>query len=380
MEEMKMIKKNLSKTLTGVLAAAMVCSLTTVTPFAANTGSVDGEDLTQLKISKTLKMPSGVQSVNGTEDFKFTITPTKPDTESDQAYEGVALKESEVTVTVDTTTNTGSMGTGMKELSAENYFDFSDVDFENPGTYYYKVEEVAQGNDNIKYNTGDDSYIVTVTVGAENEEGGREIISVVSRDADDGSKLPIEFTNAWKCTELDITKAVSGTASSTKTKFKFNIVIPAGGDNVNLKDGDKITAYIVGTDGVDTIKELTVGDAGTEVEMKHGDKLYIKDVPSGLMYTVTETDTQGYDCQITYNQADGTTGTEAAKETTHDSHVFYAEDEAGAAIINEVDYVNNRDVVADTGVALAIAPYAIVFMLAAGAAVVYVARKRKTVR
>jgi pilin isopeptide linkage protein len=378
MEDMKMIKKNLKKTLTGVLTAAMVCSMTMITPFADEPaeGAAAAAASTKLEITKNLIMPVGVESVKGTESFTFTIAPTTPGTTDETHHKGVDLSDGKVNVDIDTTTNTGSMGTGLVSLTGEDSFDFADVTFPEAGTYYYEVTENEGNNDNIKYNTEEDEYTVEVTVGDKDGDEKMEILSIVSKDKE-GTKTPIEFTNEWKCTELDITKTVTGNAGNKKTDFDFTIKIPAGGDNVNLAEGATVTAYLE-RNGVATAQQITVGDVGTVVKMRHGDRLYIKDVPSGLMYKVTEADSN-YDCQITYNQADGTEATEAAKATVHDSHVFYAEKD-GEAVVNTVDYVNNRDLVADTGVVLAIAPYAIVFILAAGAAVVFVARKRKSVR
>jgi pilin isopeptide linkage protein len=268
---------------------------------------------------------------------------------------------------VDTTPTSTVANLNVNLFTKTTSFDLSDVKFEKEGIYRYEVTETAGAN--TAYTTYDTTkYIVDVAVTWNETDEKYEISYFKSVSTEDlNSKVPIVFTNELSEGRLVIYKQVTGNAGSKTEDFAFTLNIAA---STGLPTGTKLTAkrYDAKGNQVGNDIELVVGSDST-FELSHGQTLEIDGLPVTTVYTVTETDysNDGYTTKIKTLENKAQVGDEAETNTVTNAIV------AGG---NREQYVNNKSVETDTGIALTITPIAIAGGLAAAGAVTYIIKRK----
>jgi hypothetical protein len=358
--------KGLKRALALVMASALACSL------FAFSASAEGENennentdatkttmattpITQIGVSKTITVAAG--AVLPTETFKLKMVPATAaevvDSNGDPlvvgnltVHQGKALTKDTVEYTVDSKTDTS---TGSVVLNTE-YFNLSDVKFDETGLYRYYVYE-EQGTDTyitydthrfevdvyvISYSktetvkddaTGESKEVTTTYNGigcyvvkqleqiiseVVDEEGNKT--QVISYSATGQKPTSINFTNIVSTADIVISKTVVGTEVVTGQDYTFYIRIPAGGDTIALKAGDTVHAEIWNATGKVKDNDITIkkniGDNGTAATdeaafeagkvdftnddysqsftLKDGEYLKIPNAPVSMIYYVAE--------------------------------------------------------------------------------------------
>jgi hypothetical protein len=427
--------KRSKKLLSMLLAATMVCGLNTVPAAAAvanqagQYGSgVASDPLTTLPFTKILRIPE--EAILPADEFSFEMVPVSSESiaEGEQlnnmdVYPGVDLKESEVNLLMGSRTDTTAAGTltydeltnARKAVRSEDQitidlsFDLSDIDFSEHGQGIYRYE-VFETYDAIQSETGDDGattrvdhivydervYTVdlyvdksTVTNADTGETEDKFVILYAQAMDEDGTKAPIEFENICDTSTILISKTVEGTFTDTTKDFSFAVKIPVGGDELNLVEGTEMNAYkLTAGNQREDVSILVDGEKDDDegwnyFTLKAGEKLYIENVPVGMIYFVKEVNNEdgNYDGYIPKyyhvvnkdsvpTNASYTKGTETGWLTTGAT---------SDGMYNIVAFKNVRDDI-NTGIVLDIMPYAVVVLAAAACAVLFFFKKRRVVR
>jgi hypothetical protein len=411
--------KKLKQILTIALVALFALGMIPTTAFAvAETTTVTASTaVKEIPVSKTVTV-SKKGTLLPTETFTISMVPA---TEEDlnPVVEGVvvpatdaagqtvevgpALKDSTVTFNfgADDSTNTGS-------VKQEDVFtlDF-DGSFDHTGVYrYYVTENEAFDEDGNKVENGyitydTTKYIVDLYV-AQNSDNSYYVKSYVVT-AEDWETKPsgLDFTNAIACANLKIYKNVVGTEYQQGELYTFRILIPVGGTTIDLDEGFELQAKIYDANGPvnDSRSDengdvwLTVAGANLEADMaecattfqlKNGEYLEILGAPVTMVYKVEEvTDTEQFQKEgytVTYDYKEyGKNDTATKADTT---------DNAGSSLVgtintdtNEVVFTNTRNIeVPNSGISMDLLPYMLVLVVAAGACVLFVMKKRKAAR
>jgi hypothetical protein len=407
--------KQWKKVLTGCLTAATVLSMAAVPAQADDTVNPivhkDGSAITALNFTKYYETTSEEGYLSDA-TFTFTMEPAAPETDSKgnvtEKYAGLDLavtkgvdleEQGKLTFDLSMTSATGEIGDGGEltedgedftwtysyedggELDAKFNLDYiydaiEDMKDVTATVYKYTVKEEIPEEYEEALEYDDTEYTVYVVV--DNEGNIANIVNASGTK----EKEPITFTNFCKTGDLTVTKKVEGNAASSTEPFPFNINIPVEGDAHSLPAGQEI-AYTI-TRGKNTIKSdsFKVGATDNDFELVAGDKLTITGLPIGTIYTITEDAdaTKAYQTSITIDRSGieekTYTVTPAAGETSVKVFNASAEKHPIATGANTVTYTNGKSYTA-TGIALDVAPYlAVILLVAAGAVVVAVSKKR----
>ena len=181
--------------------------------------------------------------------------------------------------------------------------------------------------------------------------------------------------------EVAIEKAVTGEMGSKENQFAFSLVIsgPDGekykAEYQKLEGNDWTTDTSKGTNG---IIEITSKTPFTGMTLADSERLYIYGLSDEDVYTIIETDAEhdNYTTSVTGNVAGEDTYTEVVGQG--DSAVYdkvVGSVNPNASEVKTIKYINNRDAVSPTGIAMNVAPYALLVVVAVAGCFVFL-RKR----
>jgi pilin isopeptide linkage protein/LPXTG-motif cell wall-anchored protein len=346
-----------SGAMAAVLAGTMALSMVPATAFAATVTSTD------TGLTKTWEVPSSAQFTNETFTFNLAYTGatkvgsngTATPTENREDFSSKT-----VTLSKDNFTGDGTTKTATKTFAGI----FGDVNFSKPGVYSFTLSEVAGTNQNIVYDTN--SYTVKVEVTwATNEDGtpsSETQISSVHAYGADGKKLTngASFSNTDPNGNLTVKKTVAGIAANTDDEFAFK---------AELKDkkGNELTGSYnytkTAANGTETTGTYKSGDA---FNLKSGETFKITNLPEGATYTVTETNTKGYDSTDVTAE-----GTKTEKTTTGSGSIAKNDNDT-------VAFVNNKGFAPQTGITMNTLPFVVAGVVAvAGGATLVISRRKR---
>lgn len=362
------MKKNVNK-LMAVITTSILVATMSLTAFAAN----------QITIPK--KVPTDVNNHTMAPETTFELELTAgPDAST------VDLKAGDNTYTYQLTKGTAEQishmtisGAAFSDITAYPSDGVYQADFaisvpdsiySVPGVYSYTVKEKNGGYSGITYDAN--TYYMYVSV-VNKEEGGVKVDSVVIAK-DNGDKIA-DITNDFGADgnidsthDLTITKSVTGNAGELAKEFTFKISIRPKADtgaNANqefqLKDASGATKNIK-ADGEATSVTLTNTQAVYIYGLTKDYDVFVSENEAGLNgYTTTY--------KITDDGAGNTTADQALTDANAKATVNALADGATLTIIN------HRENVTPTGVAMDIAPYALMIVLAGSAAVTFLRKK-----
>ncbi len=248
--------------------------------------------------------------------------------------------------------------TPISNMTATNSYllDFSNVNFTEVGTYEFEISETNSSNEFV-YPKDNNKYRIVVNVTKEvdsNNVPTDNIIVNVNQSAylnDTDTKSEVNFETI-ALTYVTLTKTVTGDLADRNEYFKFKIEIDSN-ENLIIDGQDSIITY-----KGQTINTSNVYDINTEnyVYLKHGQTITIgynreKDIPellSGTHYTIRELDAENYKTRI------------------NDSSNY--KKEIADTILNTpqsniVNYVNNNESIAFTGVIIRIIPFIVLIII-----------------
>ncbi|HEM6509587.1 TPA: QVPTGV class sortase B protein-sorting domain-containing protein [Streptococcus suis] len=244
---------------------------------------------------------------------------------------------------------------GDKTESKNASINFNGVKFSNVGIYRYKVTEKQGMVPGVTYDKS--SYIIDVYV-VKNEQESLVPKYIVSYQENQKEKKPVKFNNQLKTTSLTVKKSVTGNAGDKNKEFGFTITLKA---DDHYKNGSKIFAKVNDKTGTSTDKELSMG--ANQFTLKDGESLSIDKLPIGITYKVEENKLEDYkvSAELTENnQAKTYNFTEQISDETPDTIVV----------------TNNKNIDTPTGVAMTIAPYAVMTLVGIGGVLYFVKNKK----
>lgn len=190
----------------------------------------------------------------------------------------------------DGSNNTVTVNASTEEDGKTAIFSFGSITFDTPGTYVYKVTEVAGGNAGIDYSSNKATITIEVvdnhqgalvaTVGIENNVFTNTYASELDYAAGGGLEIIKTFENA-DMREFNFTVTPKNEASADK------LGIDMAGETFTTKSDATI-----GDDDA-SHAEIMVIDAGTEAKFTQDD--------ADDTYTYTVQETKGEDASVTYD-------------------------------------------------------------------------------
>lgn len=331
--------RTMKKMLAGAVALTMALTMN-VAVFAQGTPGKVTEGTTKTTITKKYQTTKGVDAtVTPAEALTFTVTPgANPDTDS-------------ISVS--------------KEAGSNNIvIDYSDLSDAKVGLYTYTVTEKVGTTQGVSYNT--ETYTVNAMVSwADESHTQKRVTSEIENSNGDkigGSDAPI--INTFDYGSLAVSKQVTGNLSDKTDEFDVTVTFTS-------EEGKVVNNVISYTDGTaqKTIAatDWSNGTATATITLTNDETVTFTGIPSGVTYTVVEsdyttgdvnTDNYGYD-DPTYTYSDETNKKISADDT------------------DTVQITNNKGSEIDTGITTDSMPY---FLIAAGVvagAAVLVTRRRR---
>ncbi|MFX3958691.1 QVPTGV class sortase B protein-sorting domain-containing protein [Streptococcus suis] len=324
------------------------------------TGTVKAEETpvvngSSLQVTKSFELTEGVLSP--ATDFTFSITPQNlaDSTETKDGltvYSGIVVgMETQKTISY---SNTDTMKTKDKTTD----FDFSKVVYPKPGVYRYLVTETSGNTPGVTYSNK--KYVVDVYALSEGDAIKPKYI--ISRQENSNAKEPIKFDNALKTTALTVTKKVTGNAGDKNKEFEFKLTLTA---NELYKSGSIEAKINKKGDLVDS-KQFSIGE--NTFKLKDGERLDIAKLPIGITYKVEEIGSEDYQKTATID-----------KDTNDgvDKQEAYAfAEQISDATSDAIVVTNNKNIDTPTGVAMTIAPYAVMTLVGIGGVLYFVKNKK----
>ena len=250
--------------------------------------------------------------------------------------------------------------------------------FTEPGIYRYTVTEAS---DNTAI-TNDNNASKTLDVYVErNSQNNLEIkYSVLSNGtvaptkngtaAEYGTAKTTGFKNTYTTYDLTLEKQVTGSMGELTKEFDFTIALAGGPKSatIHAKKNNTIDVPVdFDKDGKANITGIKLADDG---------KFVITGLPDTTTYTITESlnTNDGYTVSAKVNAENATVTATSQENSTITKNVVSGD--LSDKVANEViEFTNNRNAVTPTGVAMDIAPYALMVALAGGAAFTFLRKK-----
>ena len=332
-------------------------------------------DASKTLVEDYLDVQAGEMTVGNTNEAAFTVT--------DAAFGA------------DYTTGTANTD-GTFTYNSNFTITFKSAAFKNAGIYHYTVTESPKYKVSGESNYTDgtyagmtyDSTTYDMYVFVENTTDNGLVVSHVVL-ANGNTKVGT-LSNKYgagestdKVHDLTITKVVEGGLANMSEKFKFDVKIDSD------IAGEKFNVYLVTKDGngneVETlVSEKTItGDANavtTLENIENGTTYRIHGLTEGDVVSVYEQE-QGKDGYVTTytTTANPTTGnttkTELSSQGTGENATYDTVKVSVNADGKNITIKNTRNAVTPTGVAMDIAPYALMVALAGGAAATFLRKK-----
>lgn len=245
--------------------------------------------------------------------------------------------------------------------------DFSSVNYRTVGIYKYKITEANNHTAGVTYAP---AIGMKVTVGnASDENTSVEVKSVSFWTLDEDGKTFKEkingddaFENTYTANTLTMTKTVKGDMGDKENDYFTYTLKLTGAAGVTYPDSYEVK----GGTKTDNPKTVTVA-AGEETtytfQLKHGDSIYIENLPKDITWSVEETPAEGYTAYTEYSMLKKTEGTKY-NGTTDGQEITAA-------------FTNVKEGEIDTGVILDNAPYILMLAVVAGGAMMLVIKKRR---
>ena len=322
---------------------AMLLTLALVLGMSMTIMAADGDDASEITVTKVFKDMNGGKSPEEEFDFEnmtcIEVTDAAADINVDYVNENLLPTITKVQFAEGDATADGT-GTGTKTAT------ITLPEYTSVGIYTYQFNEVAGTTAGVTYNT-DPIYLVVTVI----EQDGKVRVAAVhcegSHNANDGSKTD-EFENTYESGTLAVSKTVTGNMGDQSKYFDVTVTFVA-------PDGETINSTITYTGG-QYEEAVTVEDNTATIQVKHGDTVTFENIPEGVTWTVEEADYTG-------------DGYDAATYTTESESI-----DAGDADTCEI--TNNKEQEIDTGISMDSLPYIVMIVVVAVAAVAFFMRKR----
>ena len=239
----------------------------------------------------------------------------------------------------------------------------SNITWPGVGVYYYTVNETAGTTAGVTYDTATAYLKVTVAYDSGTHTYYTAFVTLSLADTDNNGQTDTKtggFTNEYSAGSLAVKKEVTGNLGDTTKEFEVTVTF-------TKPTGKTISSTIRYTDG--TAKTIAPADwkdgtAEVVIYLKHDETVTFTNIPYGVTYTVEEGDYTA--------EADG----------GYDAATYVFSDETNKKIDTASDTVtitNNKSVGVDTGITLDSLPFVLILAVCAGAVVLFVVKRRRSV-
>ena len=376
---------------TGILVATMGFSAFASTPQE----SVVGTGKT-MNVHKKITADGNTHAPNAS--FGFIVTPADVDEAETKEFAAKDDTGAAVTKTYDikkgpegsvkeVTKATFAPGTLASEYDVTFAVEFDESKYETAGVYKYTLSE-EQG----VYYVGDTKYekvypgmtydaaSYTMYVFVVNDGSARKVANIVIMNSD-GTKVNDlnnkygDGTNNDAVYDLTISKIIDGNMGITGDTFTFDITVNADvdGEKFKIVEVDENGSEKAVTEMVDgeEVEVVLTDDASKSLTVTNGTKYRIYGLTADDVVSVKEQEAgaNGYITTYTTTAADQTDNAGKLSDGTKAASVKVSADGSTLTI------TNTRDAVTPTGVAMDIAPYALMVVLAGSAAVTFLRKK-----
>ena len=357
------LNKTFGRIATTLVATAMLASMAVVPASATSYDAVTG-----IKFNKTIDMTYATGATVPSATYQYEIEPgvrVPADNDSPEIVAGPS--GAKITESISFSASTAN--------TLPITVDLSNVTFENPGIYRYKITE-KDPEDVAGLATSADDDILYLDVFVELKDGTPTITNYQMSTqlesptySEDGKE--VEYTNPkfggedkdeYTTYTLTVIKEVTGTMADKDRDYEFTI------NFTNLDDGAQVTyngtykSEGAKSGATSVATTLNPNDAAT-----NGDRVVISGIPSDAKYTIAETldEGEGYTVKVGTDELEYREGKYTTKEATQ------------GAENDTVTVVNERNAVSPTGLAMDIAPYVLLVVVAAAGCFVFLRKRRE---
>lgn len=310
-----------------ISALAITLAMSFTVLFAQNVfGEPSTDDtVSKVTINKEVKVPANGVEVPSGVTYQFRAV-QRDQNEANQPKPVAKVQP----ITAQITSLTGGKGTVD--------MDFSSITV--PGVYTFDLTETSPTND-VNWTVGGETY--TVVVLAKND--GTK--SFLIKNAQDKKLQSADFVNKYNKQKADlvISKNVTGDYGDKTRKFEFTITFTKDDLNGDLPE----------LNAAESVEWTKVADNKYTFKLTDAQSATVKNVPAGTKYTIEEKDVDNYTKSVVVK----------ANGTVLQDNYYVGQRENTAAFTNKYDEVTL------TGVAMNIAPFLALILLAVGGAVAY---------
>ena len=378
------LSKNLGRIATTFLATAMLASLAAVPAMAAANVQIDDQVIFDANLDMTNAEGAGKPNVNFTYTIDDNAQGVAASEETPEIKAGKFPTDTEnVTARADWASATfiadadSAIEGNQPCYSADVKMTFPAGTFTEPGIYRFTV---TPDQNDTSYAGVDvdttaryiDVYVAYPVVDGNVNQNAPVVItavqlletnSTVSNGEEDeiaySNKLDA-FENAFSTYDVTVKKEVAGQMGDKGQEFDFDIDVTDPNASLDVLSSIKVTETDVAEHDVafgNGESGTTKGVAHIDASLKHNETVLIKGVPTGTTVKVAETNADGYVVTYSENASEGTA-------------VITADN-------TEIKVTNTRDAVSPTGIAMDIAPYALLVVVAAAGCFVFLRKRRE---
>lgn len=356
------LNKTFGRIATTLVATAMLASMAVAPASATSYDAVTG-----IKFNKTIDMTYATGATVPSATYQYEIEPGVRVAAGDDSPEIVAGPSgAKITESISFSASTAN--------TLPITVDLSNVTFENPGIYRYKITE-KDPEDVAGLATSANDDILYLDVFVELKDGTPTITNYQMSTqlesptySEDGEKVEYktpkfsgEDKDEYTTYTLTVIKEVSGTMADTDRNYSFTI------NFTNLDDGAKVSYNNSQSNGASNGTTSVTTTLNPNDVATNGDRVVISGIPSDAKYTIAETldEGEGYTVKVGTDELEYREGKYTTKEATQ------------GAENDIVTVVNERNAVSPTGIAMDIAPYALLVIVAAAGCFVFLRKRRE---
>ncbi|SFG07990.1 DUF7601 domain-containing protein [Oribacterium sp. WCC10] len=270
--------------------------------------------------------------------------------------------------------------------------------FDATGVYSFKVTETDSKYTGIKYD--DTTYYMYVSVINEQNEDGSYVyvtdpvtnkkkavlkidknVIIAKADGTKITEITNDFGKSYDTThDLTVTNKVTGNAGNQEKKFAVNIAVkPKKNLTKGVAASEEQYFAITDLNGKELADPINSNN-GRQIQLSSGESFVIHGITEDYDVYIAEPEARKDGYKSTYEITDNGTGDKAQNTTKALDIVNDYQDATPFNVVSDgakYTITNNRENVTPTGVAMDIAPYALMVALAGGAAATFL-RKRES--
>ena len=374
------LNKTLGRVATTFLATAMLASVSAVPAFAAEKDVIPANS-NSITIHKAIDMTAAEKAGIPDATFKFTIG---------AGTEATGIKAGNITAI--TTTDADTVMKGFQiAVDSESFTDedqngiyladltlsFNPAAFADTGAGVYRYTFKEEACSVAGMETDSKTYTLDVTVG--NDGDNYKIVRAEIYSATDKADKTDTITNTYNTYDLTLDKQVTGLLGDKTLPFDFTVVFT----NPDQTATSFQWAYDAETPNYQTVSFNDGGTATVDVRLAHGEKVFFKGLPEDVTYVITEKEDTNYIAAATGTGVNDNVvdSTNTYKVSDTDKKVVNGDVETTEDTYSDVavTYINTHkdDETPATGIAMSIAPYALLVVVAAAGCFVFLRKRRE---